>query len=100
MKPGREAEFLTLRAPVLDAMCNEATLRNAIVHSSPEDATRFLLDETWTDHQNLVEVQMRRPDRDAHGAQLLAAPISGRTPQFAVHEPAPRRGLRLVPGPS
>lgn len=77
VKPGREAAFLDLLAPVLDAMRREATFINAILHRDPEDPTRFLLYETWADRQDLLEVQMRRPYRDAYWAalpELLAAP--------------------------
>jgi quinol monooxygenase YgiN len=77
VKPGREAEFLDLLTPVLDAMRREATFVNAMLHRDPEDPTRFLLYETWADRQDLVEVQMRRPYRDAYWArlpELLAAP--------------------------
>lgn len=77
VKSGREAEFLDLLTPVLDAMRREATFRNAILHRDPEDPTRFLLYETWADRQDLIEVQMRRPYRDAYWArlpELLAAP--------------------------
>lgn len=77
VKPGREAAFLALLAPVLDAMRREATFVNAILHRDPEDPGRFLLYETWADRQDLVEVQMRRPYRDAYWAglpELLAAP--------------------------
>lgn len=77
VKHGRETEFLELLTPVLDAMRHEATFINAILHRDPEDPTRFLLYETWADRQDLVEVQMRRPYRDAYWArlpELLAAP--------------------------
>ncbi|QYU69879.1 antibiotic biosynthesis monooxygenase [Leptolyngbya sp. 15MV] len=76
-KPGREAEFPDLLAPVLDAMRHEPTFINAILHRDPEDPTRFLLYETWADRTDLVEVQMRRPYRNAYWArlpELLAAP--------------------------
>jgi quinol monooxygenase YgiN len=94
VKPGRQAEFLDLLAPVLDAMRHEATFINAILHSDPEDPTRFLLYETWADRTDLIEVQMRRPYRDAYWArlpELLAAPreVGVWTPMRADVRPDP-----------
>ena len=66
----REAEFLRLLTPVLDAMRHEPTFINAALHRDPEDPTRFMLCETWADRTDLVEVQMKRPYRSAYGARL------------------------------
>jgi quinol monooxygenase YgiN len=77
VKPGRGAKFLALLTPVLDAMRRETTFLNAILHQDPQDPSRFLLYETWTDRRDLVEVQMRRAYRDAYWAalpELLAEP--------------------------
>ncbi|MCB4822288.1 putative quinol monooxygenase [Roseicella aerolata] len=70
VRPGREAEFLGLLAPVLNAMRHEPTFINTILHQDPEDPCRFLLYETWTDRRDLVEVQMQRPYRAALNARL------------------------------
>lgn len=56
----------------------------------------FLLYETWAALQELVEVQMRRPYRDACWAalpDLLAAPraVGVWTPLRAYFAPGPRR---------
>lgn len=72
LKPGREAEFLGLLAPVLNAMRHEPSFLNAILHQDPEDPRRILLYETWTDRRELVEVQMHRPYRAAYEARLPA----------------------------
>ena len=72
VKPGREAEFLGLLAPVLNAMRHEPSFLNTILHQDPADPGRFLLYETWTDRRDLVEVQMHRPYRAAFEARLLA----------------------------
>jgi quinol monooxygenase YgiN len=72
VKPGREAEFLGLLAPVLNAMRHEPSFLNAILHRDPGDPCRFLLYETWTDRRDLVEVQMQRPYRAAYEARLPA----------------------------
>lgn len=76
-RPGAEAELLRLLEPVLDAMRHEPTFVSAVLHRDPEDPTRFLLIETWTDRDDLVEVQMKRPYRQAYEArlpELLRAP--------------------------
>lgn len=72
VKPGREAEFLGLLTPVLDAMRHEPSFLNTILHQAPGDPCRFLLYETWTDRRDLVEVQMHRPYRAAFEARLPA----------------------------
>jgi quinol monooxygenase YgiN len=72
VKPGREAEFLGLLAPVLNAMRHEPSFLNTILHQNPADPCRFLLYETWTDRRDLVEVQMHRPYRTAFEARLPA----------------------------
>lgn len=77
VRHGREDEFLALLTPVLDAMRHEASFVNAVLHRDPEDASRFMLYETWADRRDLVEVQMTRPYRDAYMArlpELLAKP--------------------------
>jgi len=65
IKPGREDEFLTLLHPVLDAMRYEATFINAFLHHHPDEPNRFMLYETWADLEDLMEVQMHRPYRQA-----------------------------------
>lgn len=77
IRAGLEDEFLALLTPVLDAMRHEPTFINAALHRDPEDPSRFLLYETWADKDELVEVQMKRPYRDAYWArlpELLAGP--------------------------
>ena len=70
VRPGCEEEFLALLAPVLDAMRHEPTFVNAVLHRDPADPTRFMLYETWTDLNDVVEVQMKRPYRQAYEARL------------------------------
>ena len=41
--PGREAEFLELLTPVLDAMRQEASFVNAVLHRDPETPSRLML---------------------------------------------------------
>jgi quinol monooxygenase YgiN len=55
----------------------EATFREASLHEDPEDASRFMLYETWEDHEEVLNVQLHRPYRQAyHEAlpDLLAEP--------------------------
>ena len=70
VKPGCEAEFLRLVRPVLDAMRHETTFINTVLHQDPEDPTRFMLYETWADHDDLVTVQATRDYRRAYEARL------------------------------
>ena len=48
LKPGREAEFLGLLMPVIDAVRRESTFVNNFLHQDPEDPTRFMVYEKWT----------------------------------------------------
>ena len=70
VKPGREAEFLGLLTPVLDAMRDEPTFITAVLHRDPEDPTRFLIYETWADLDDVVGVQMHRPYRATYTQRL------------------------------
>ena len=70
VRPGREAEFLGLLDGVLDAMREETTFRNAILHRDPENTSRFLLYETWSDHQDVLNIQLHRAYRQTYEAAL------------------------------
>ena len=75
--PGERERFLGLLGGVLDAMRHEETFHEASLFRDPEDDHRFLLVETWEDHDNVLLVQLERPYRRAwHEAlpDLLAAP--------------------------
>ena len=77
IKPERRADFLALLNGVLDAMRGEAGFVSSTLHADPQDADHYLLHETWRDHDEVVEVELRRPYRDAWHAALpdvLAAP--------------------------
>lgn len=76
-KPDEVERFQILLGGVLDAMRKETTFVNATLHRDPEDATHFLLHETWTDHRDVVDVQIHRPCRqDWHDAlpEILSKP--------------------------
>lgn len=62
--PERRAEFFELLGGVLDAMRSEATFHEAILHRDPERDDRFMLYETWASHEDVVQVQLRRPYRE------------------------------------
>jgi len=77
VKPEQRERFLALLNGVLDAMRHEARFENAALHRDPVDPCRFLLHETWADHQDVLDVQLSRPYRqDWHAAlpDLLAEP--------------------------
>jgi quinol monooxygenase YgiN len=70
VKAGREEEFLNLLEPVLDAMRHEASFVNAVLHRDPENPSRFMLYETWTDLEDVTEVQIHRDYRKEYWARL------------------------------
>ena len=70
VRPSERDRFLALLNPVLDAMRHEATFVRASLHVDPQDENRFQLHETWTDRQDVLEVQLNRPYRDAWHAAL------------------------------
>ncbi len=75
--PGKREDFLAVLTPVLDAMRHEPTFIEAMLHADPDDADRLMLYETWQDHDDVVNVQIHRPYREAfHSAlpTMLAAP--------------------------
>ncbi len=77
VRPEQRDRFLELLNGVLDAMRDEAMFVEATFHADPDDPNHFLLHETWQDHQDVLEVQLQRPYREAwHAAlpDLLARP--------------------------
>ncbi|MGE0240670.1 MAG: putative quinol monooxygenase [Parvibaculaceae bacterium] len=65
VRPERRDAFLTLLEGVLDAMRHEPMFHEAVLHQDPETANRFMLYETWEDHQDVLDVQLHRPYRKA-----------------------------------
>lgn len=63
--PERRGEFLELLNGLLDAMRNERTFHEAILHRDPDREDRFMLYETWESHEDVLEVQLGRPYRKA-----------------------------------
>ncbi len=75
--PGQRERFRSLLDGVLDAMRSEPMFNQAILHQDPENQNRYLLLETWEDHDDVLAVQLQRPYRHAyHDAlpDLLATP--------------------------
>jgi len=75
--PEQCRRFLELLEGVLDAMRSEPMFHEAILHRDPDDENRFMLYETWEDHDDVLTVQIQRPYRNAfHDAlpELLSEP--------------------------
>lgn len=62
--------FHTLLGGVLDAMKSEPNFHEARLHADPENPLRWMLYETWEDPQDVLDVQIHRPYRDAWHAAL------------------------------
>ena len=85
VRPSEIDRFRTLLDEVLDAMRHEPNFRNAALHKDPANPLRFMLYETWADHEDVMNVQLGRPYRDRwHAAldQILAGPRA-----FSIWEP-------------
>lgn len=63
--PAQGARFLALLQAVLDAMRAEPMFYQAILHRDPGSEYRFMLYETWEDHDDVINVQLHRPYRQA-----------------------------------
>ncbi len=77
LKPRKEAEFLGLLMPVIDAVRLESTFINNFLHQDPEDPTRFMVYENWADPDEFFDVQMKRDYRKLYESrlpELLAEP--------------------------
>jgi quinol monooxygenase YgiN len=70
VRPGQRERFLCLLNAVLDAMRHEDMFVEATLHAHPEDDHRFLLHETWSDHQDVLDVQIKRQYRQEWHAAL------------------------------
>jgi quinol monooxygenase YgiN len=63
--PRQRDRFLKLLEDVLDAMRDEPTFHEAILHRDPASEHRFMLYETWESHDDVVNVQVHRLYRRA-----------------------------------
>ena len=75
--PAQRDRFMVLLNGVLDAMRHEPMFHNAMLHADPDNENHVMLYETWEDHQDVLEVQLKRAYREEwHAAlpDLLASP--------------------------
>lgn len=75
--PEYRERFLALLDGVLDAMRDEPMFHDAVLSVDPDNENRLMLHETWEDHDDVLNVQMHRPYRQAyHDAlgELLVTP--------------------------
>lgn len=63
--PEQTTRFLDLLTGVLDAMRSEPTFHEAVLHRDPQSEHRFLLYETWENHDDVVNTQLHRSYRRA-----------------------------------
>lgn len=70
--PQQRTRFLSLLEGVLDAMRSEPMFHEAVLHRDPESDYRFMLYETWEDHDDVLNVQLQRPYRQAWHTALSA----------------------------
>ncbi|MEH3046627.1 putative quinol monooxygenase [Sphingomonas adhaesiva] len=70
VKTDQVDRFRSLLNPVLDAMRHEPTFVRAALHVDPERPNVFQLHETWTDRNDVLNVQLNRPYRQAWHAGL------------------------------
>ncbi|MBR0704879.1 putative quinol monooxygenase [Bradyrhizobium liaoningense] len=83
--PEQRTNFLRLLGAVLDAMRNEPTFHQAVLHRDPASENRFMLYETWESHDEVVNVQIKRSYRDAWHEALPA--LLARDRDIEVWEP-------------
>ena len=77
VKPDQVERFRAVLDPVLDAMRSEEGFVYAALNCDVQVENRFLLYETWADHDDVMNVQLKRPYRDEMNAaleEILAAP--------------------------
>lgn len=77
VKSGLEEAFLGLLNPVLDAMRHEHSFLNAVLRRDNEEPNRFMLYESWSDADDVAQVQMHRAYHQPFWArlpELLAEP--------------------------
>jgi quinol monooxygenase YgiN len=70
VKPDSVDEFLRILSRVADAVRCEPTLISNVAHLDPEDETKFMLWEMWSDQRDFFEVQMLREYRKPYESRL------------------------------
>lgn len=71
VKPDQRQRFRALLEPVLEAMRHEVTFVRGALHVDPDHPDRFQLHETWADRDDVLNVQLNRPYREAWHAALV-----------------------------
>jgi quinol monooxygenase YgiN len=70
VRPEQRDRFMSLLTGVLDAMREEPRFHEAILHRDPQSEDAFMLYETWESHEDVLNVQLKRPYREAWHAAL------------------------------
>lgn len=70
VRPGQRDRFLELLTGVLDRMRHEETFVDARLARVADTENEFVLHETWTSRDDVVNVQLNRPYRQAWHAAL------------------------------
>src|SRR5690349_1016028 len=83
--PERRNQFLGLIEAVQDAMREEPTFLEAVLHKDPASENSFMLYETWESHEDVVNVQLHRSYRRAWHEALPT--ILERERDIAIWEP-------------
>ncbi|MFC4254470.1 antibiotic biosynthesis monooxygenase [Altererythrobacter xixiisoli] len=63
VRPDQLQRFRALLDPVLDAMRHETTFVYAALHIDPDRPNQFQLHETWSNREDVLQVQLHRPYR-------------------------------------
>lgn len=71
VKPDCLQEFLRILSRVADAVRAEPTLISNVAHQDPDDPTKFMLWEIWSDQKDFFEVQMLREYRKPYESRLV-----------------------------
>jgi quinol monooxygenase YgiN len=70
VRPKERDRFLSLLNNVLDAMRGETNFISATLNCDPQNENRFMLHESWQDHDEVVAVQVARTYRQEWHAAL------------------------------
>ena len=93
--PDRRDEFLSRLNLLLDTMKHEPMYHAAVLHRDPGCENSFLLYETWESHEDVLNVQLHRPYRQAWQAALPHILEAER--EISIWEPIKADGLQPSP---
>jgi quinol monooxygenase YgiN len=83
--PDEHDRFLPLLTGVLDTMREESAFREAVLHRDPSLPYRYMLYETWENHEDVLTVQLRRSYREAWHSALPSLLVNER--RISIWEP-------------